>query len=332
MFQACGCLPAFYPFSVSPDQGEGNTERCFQAGLWIQGSAIFVTYESSQHTPNIRWELLFIYRENKGHTNLLLFPMGRLHRKRKLPASRAQCISRTDIHMVSPNWFVVRLNTRTKRWNSGGIGNKSVEPQSHYYKHWTVVQGQLERYFPPSPKIHTSNKKAVQQFSKTQEQDASLVLQNKLSVFVRVVTAILHQKSAQALFLSLPYLIPVTIQGPLISLVVSDYIFFQTFNFSCFLCCCGSLNVFFFMLLQFSHNFPEHLQDSPSGLTQCEMRQTGIANKGLPLQGVGCWNQMFSKTSMGTKPFFFPLYTLIKPSCSFSEVTQIWIQKKVSKC
>lgn len=165
MFQACGCLPAFYPFSVSPDQGEGNTERCFQAGLWIQGSAIFVTYESSQHTPNIRWELLFIYRENKGHTNLLLFPMGRLHRKRKLPASRAQCISRTDIHMVSPNWFVVRLNTRTKRWNSGGIGNKSVEPQPHSTTSIGLwYEDSLNGIFPHPPKYTLQTRKQSNSF------------------------------------------------------------------------------------------------------------------------------------------------------------------------
>lgn len=62
----------------------------------------------------------------------------------------------------------------------------------------------------------------------------SLVLQNELSVSIRAVEAILHQRSAQAIFPPPPYLIPVSIPGPLISLVVSDYVFFQTFNFSYF--------------------------------------------------------------------------------------------------
>lgn len=157
MFQACSCLPAFYPFSVSPDKGEGNTEQCFQAGLWIQGPAIFVTYESSQHTPNIRWELLFIYRENKGHTNSLLFPMGRLHRK--LPASRAQCISQTDIHTASPNWLGMRPDTRTKRLNSVGIGDKTVEPQPHFTTSIGLqYEDSLNGIFPPPPKYTLQTK------------------------------------------------------------------------------------------------------------------------------------------------------------------------------
>jgi len=31
-FQACGALPAFLPFSASPDKGAGNTEGHFQEG------------------------------------------------------------------------------------------------------------------------------------------------------------------------------------------------------------------------------------------------------------------------------------------------------------
>ena len=60
---------------------------------------------------------------------------------------------------------------------------------------------------------------------------------------------------------------------------------------------------------------------SSSGLTQCEVRH----HRSLPTaKGGGAGNQTFSRTSKGTRPFFFPLRTLIKPSCSSSEVTQIW--------
>lgn len=154
MFQACGCLPVFSPFSVSSDKGESNTEQCFQAVLWIQGLEIFVTNKSSQYILNICWELLFIYREDRGHTNLLLFLMGKLHRKRKLPASRAQCISwTTDIHTMSPNWFVVRLNIRTKHLISVGIGDKTVEPQPHFTTSIGLqYKDNLNSIFPPPPK------------------------------------------------------------------------------------------------------------------------------------------------------------------------------------
>lgn len=54
----------------------------------------------------------------------------------------------------------------------------------------------------------------------------------QLSISIRVAIAILHQKSPQTSF---SYLIPISFQGPLISLVVSDCIFFQSFHFSYFL-------------------------------------------------------------------------------------------------
>jgi len=59
--------------------------------------------------------------------------MGRLNRKRKLPTSRAECFSQTDIHMMSPNCFVMRINTRIKSLNwSVDTGDKTVEPQPHF--------------------------------------------------------------------------------------------------------------------------------------------------------------------------------------------------------
>lgn len=45
-------------------------------------------------------------------------------------------------------------------------------------------------------------------------------------------------------------------------------------------------------------------------------------------KGGGASNQTFSRTSRGTRPLFFPLRTLIKPSCSSSEVRQIWMPRK----
>lgn len=39
----------------------------------------------------------------------------------------------------------------------------------------------------------------------------------------------------------------------------------------------------------------------------------------------------FTRTSSGTRPLFFPLRTLMKPSCSSSEVTQIWMPGRERK-
>lgn len=117
----------YHQVKVQETQRDASEQACEledRLFLWAMRAAI---------TPNIRWELLFVYRENKGHTGSLLFHMERLHRKRKLPTSRAQCISRTDIHTVSPNCFVMRLNTRIKRLNwSVDTGDKTVEPQPHF--------------------------------------------------------------------------------------------------------------------------------------------------------------------------------------------------------
>lgn len=190
--------------------------------------------EQPTHTQHMLRAFVHIQRKQRTHKFATL-SYGKIAQKEKVASFQGTVhFSNWHSHGVS-KLICYETKHQDKTLKLGWYwGQNCRTTATLYYKHWTVVRGQFEWYSPPSPKIHTSNRKAVQQFSKTQEQDASLVLQKKLSVSIRVVAAILHQKPAQALFLSLPYLISVRIQGPLISLVVSDYVFFQTFNFSYF--------------------------------------------------------------------------------------------------
>lgn len=139
-------------------------------------------------------ERFCLYTEKTKDTQgSLLFRVVRWHRKRKLTTSRAQCISWTDFHMVTPNCFVMRLKIRIKRLNwSVDAGDRTVEPQPHFTTSIGLkYEDRLNGISPLLPNTHLK-KESCPTVTYDTRTGREFSCSEQLSFSIRVVIAILH--------------------------------------------------------------------------------------------------------------------------------------------